>query len=708
MAFVLKNRIREKTTKTGTGTAYVCGSNVTGFDPFWKIGDGAKTIVRVEDGGSRWEVFVGQYTLSTNTITRLALLSSSNNNAAVNWPAGTKDMAIVPVAERQMRAGTGCTVTDDEATGEQVIDVDTGDALTDALEDGYRLRWDVVEDSLGTHLYPDVVMEDQAETYASEITIDLARDRGDRHTFTLAGNPTLLIEHFALGTSPERPGKLFRIVVTQDASGGRSIDFAGSDQSWVFPDGEPALDARPNATSELEFLVTSVDPPEFTFIRAIHRPRRADDYTEPPSTAAIATTQAGSGTNAVYSVTCEPGERQDLVGNASVSAGNFTITIDGVTTASIAFNADTATIVDALNAALDTASRDFFCITRTSHADRRLSSGDTIGIDVVSIGTDDEDLALMTIDSSGLTGGTYSVAGVSDGSGTTHPHYSGDFTLSVSVNGGGAQTTGTLNNNSSTNADAQTALEALSNVGAGNVSVTIMGSTGTAMEFGWRIAFQGDLAGDNVTVTRTQDPGATNNMRAVKLRTGSGTNEQQSLTITGTPTKGSVVLTVLPGEAEETDVEIPYNASAATAEALINAALGETAVDVTGGPLPATPLVIEYVGDFAATNVPEATVDDTGINGHARLDWSREINYLELKTGTYTPTIDQGDVLPSQTIRAAIENQNVTGTPALNGTDFGDEGAPTLPANSSYDLVELIAIDVSTIAGRTIQTGLTP
>ena len=148
--------------------------------------------------------------------------------------------------------------------------------LSDSLEDGYRLRWDIEEDSLGTHFYPDVVMLDEAETYASEITIDLSRSRGDRHKFPLEGNATLRITNFSLGSDPERLGKLFRLVPVQDATGGRTIDFNGSSQTWLFPDGEPALCPIPGAEDELEFLVTSLEPPQFTFVRAIHRPRRID------------------------------------------------------------------------------------------------------------------------------------------------------------------------------------------------------------------------------------------------------------------------------------------------------------------------------------------------------------------------------------------------------------------------------------------------
>jgi hypothetical protein len=187
------------------------------------------------------------------------------------------------------------------------------------------------------------------------------------------------------------------------------------------------------------------------------------------------------------------------------------------------------------------------------------------------------------------------------------------------------------------------------------------------------------------------------------MTSGPGTNEEQTLSITGTPTKGSVTLTIVGHE-----VVIPFDATAGEAETLIQAAIGSGNCAVTGGDLPGSDLVIEFLGAYAGTDIADSSIDDADLDGHARLDWRRELNYVLLKAGTYTPTIDLGDVLPSQTIRLAVETDSVTGSPSLAGTDFGDEGAPTLPGDGSFDLYELTAIDADTIVGRTIQTGCTP
>lgn len=84
-----------------------------------------------------------------------------------------------------------------------------------------------------------------------------------------------------------------------------------------------------------------------------------------------------------------------------------------------------------------------------------------------------------------------------------------------------------------------------------------------------------------------------------------GTNEAQTVTITGTPTGGTFTLTF----AGQTTAPIAYNAAAAAVvsalEALPNIATGE--VTATGGALPGTPVVVTFGGTYAGINVPQMT-----------------------------------------------------------------------------------------------------
>lgn len=98
MALVLKDRVKVITTTTGTGT-YTLGSTKTGFLSFSVIGDGNTTYYTVENGAD-WEVGIGTFTASGTTLSRDAILASSNSNAAVNWGAGNKDVFIAYPTER--------------------------------------------------------------------------------------------------------------------------------------------------------------------------------------------------------------------------------------------------------------------------------------------------------------------------------------------------------------------------------------------------------------------------------------------------------------------------------------------------------------------------------------------------------------------------------------------------------------------------------
>jgi len=88
MALVIKDRVKETTTTTGTGTYTLAGAEV-GFQSFSAIGNGNTTYYTVTDGGD-WEVGIGTYTASGTTLARTTILSSSNSNNAVSWSAGEK------------------------------------------------------------------------------------------------------------------------------------------------------------------------------------------------------------------------------------------------------------------------------------------------------------------------------------------------------------------------------------------------------------------------------------------------------------------------------------------------------------------------------------------------------------------------------------------------------------------------------------------
>ena len=138
MALVLKDRVKETTTTTGTGTITLAGA-ATGFQSFAAIGNGNTTYYAIS-GGSEWEVGIGTYTASGTTLSRTTVLASSNAGALVSFSAGTKDVICTYPADKAIAAGTGeftdqfdgvfaSGVVIDYLTGQGRISVGSTDAI---------------------------------------------------------------------------------------------------------------------------------------------------------------------------------------------------------------------------------------------------------------------------------------------------------------------------------------------------------------------------------------------------------------------------------------------------------------------------------------------------------------------------------------------------------------------------------------------------
>ena len=100
MAFVIKDRVKETTTTTGTGTVTLLGA-VSGFEAFSAIGNTNTTYYAiVHQSADEWEVGIGTYTASGTTLARTTVLSSTNSDAAVDFAAGTKDVFVTYPADK--------------------------------------------------------------------------------------------------------------------------------------------------------------------------------------------------------------------------------------------------------------------------------------------------------------------------------------------------------------------------------------------------------------------------------------------------------------------------------------------------------------------------------------------------------------------------------------------------------------------------------
>ena len=102
MAFVLKDRVKESTTTTGTGAVSLGGADPS-FDTFQSaMSNGDTTFYAIITGSSsvdEWEVGIGTWNTG-NTLSRTTVLGSSNGGSATNFSAGNKDVFMTYPADK--------------------------------------------------------------------------------------------------------------------------------------------------------------------------------------------------------------------------------------------------------------------------------------------------------------------------------------------------------------------------------------------------------------------------------------------------------------------------------------------------------------------------------------------------------------------------------------------------------------------------------
>jgi len=99
MALVVKDRVKETATTTGTG-AVTLGGAVTGFESFSSaLANSDTTYYAISNrDANEWEVGLGTY--NSGVLTRTTILESSNSDSAVSFSAGTKDVFITLPADK--------------------------------------------------------------------------------------------------------------------------------------------------------------------------------------------------------------------------------------------------------------------------------------------------------------------------------------------------------------------------------------------------------------------------------------------------------------------------------------------------------------------------------------------------------------------------------------------------------------------------------
>jgi hypothetical protein len=98
MAYIVADRVKQKTTTAGSGTISL-GASVTGFQTFASVCSNGDTfhyaIVHLTDG--TWETGIGTFSSSGGTVAR-SVLTSSSSNSLVTFATGDKEIFITPVS----------------------------------------------------------------------------------------------------------------------------------------------------------------------------------------------------------------------------------------------------------------------------------------------------------------------------------------------------------------------------------------------------------------------------------------------------------------------------------------------------------------------------------------------------------------------------------------------------------------------------------
>jgi len=104
MALILKDRVKETSSTTGTGTLDLDGA-VAGFEGFMSaVGNGNTCYYAIQDAnGTDWEVGIGTITdASPDTLTRNTILASSNADSIVTLSTGTHTVFLTYPAEKSV------------------------------------------------------------------------------------------------------------------------------------------------------------------------------------------------------------------------------------------------------------------------------------------------------------------------------------------------------------------------------------------------------------------------------------------------------------------------------------------------------------------------------------------------------------------------------------------------------------------------------
>ena len=200
MALVVKDRVKETTTTTGTGTVTLGGA-VQGYQTFTSVLSNADTTYYaiIDYTNHAFEVGLGTFTSSGTTLARTTILESSNSGSAVDFGSGTKEVFITYPAEKSVYL---------DASNQLVIN---GSAVTSNVSELNLLdgKSFVDEDNMSSNSATAIASQQSIKAYVdSQVTaqdLDATTDSGtididlDSETLTIAGGEG--IDTSATGTT---------------------------------------------------------------------------------------------------------------------------------------------------------------------------------------------------------------------------------------------------------------------------------------------------------------------------------------------------------------------------------------------------------------------------------------------------------------------------------------------------------------------------
>lgn len=561
----------------------------------------------------------------------------------------------------------------------QLIDADI---TTDGLESGDTVRFMIVVENTGSGRNGafDVQVRDELPPEFEYVggTLSVVDGQGTALAFT------------TVGTHPEHA--LFGSGIVLDDPGATAAQPDGEDGGSL--DAYSSYDGRNIAVITYEAKLTDTATTD------------VDDVVRGETITNQAVLVSYAGAEGAEDHTASQNEVQTITPTDTLIGGTYTLSFDGQTTGPISFDAGNADVKAALES-LSTIGAGNIQVSGGGLANGPLTVtfvGDLADTNVAEITIDESALSLLAVTST-TEGATNEIQRLA----TTGNVVGGFFTLTF-----GAETTAPLGFNASA-ATVQAALESLSSVSPGDVSVT----GGAFPDSAINVEFTGSLAAQDIGSITFDDSNLSGGGAMTATTTTQGaTNETQTLESLSTVSGGTFSLTFN----GQTTGAINHAATAANIESALEALAGVSPGDVvvTGGPLTGNPVSIEFTGSFAGTNVPTISVDDSGLtaatNHSIATGTEGSLNEIQrlvpsgsISGGTFTLELDGqvtgpiGHNADAATIRAALEAlENVpAGSVFVNGGSGSVIEIEFTGSLTQRDVSQLV-VDSASLVGGTI------